>query len=151
MSSDDTRNLNDHELLLQLMAMFREFDTRLREHDARLGHLEEVIEARLYDTRPIWEAVQQEITELRSDVQQQATELRSDVQQQITELRSDVQQQITELRSDVQQQITELRAEVEKGFRMVNRKVGLFGEQVAELYAYQRDIEERVEKLEPKA
>jgi chromosome segregation ATPase len=129
------------------MAMFREFDTRFREHDARLGNLEEVIETRLYDTRPIWEAVQHQIT----DLQQQITELRSDVQQQITELRSDVQQQITELRSDVQQQITELRAEVEKGFRMVNRKVGLFGEQVAELYAYQRDMEERLEKVEPKA
>ena|ERR1041384_886500 len=136
MSNDDTQSLDDHELLLQLMAMFREFDTRFREHDARLGNLEEVIETRLYDTRPIWEAVQHQIT---------------DLQQQITELRSDVQQQITELRSDVQQQITELRAEVEKGFRMVNRKVGLFGEQVAELYAYQRDMEERLEKVEPKA
>src|ERR1041384_2814081 len=125
MSNDDTQSLDDHELLLQLMAMFREFDTRFREHDARLGNLEEVIETRLYDTRPIWEAVQHQIT--------------------------DVQQQITELRSDVQQQITELRAEVEKGFRMVNRKVGLFGEQVAELYAYQRDMEERLEKVEPKA
>src|ERR1041384_1338936 len=129
MSNDDTQSLDDHELLLQLMAMFREFDTRFREHDARLGNLEEVIETRLYDTRPIWEAVQH----------------------QITDLSSDVQQQITELRSDVQQQITELRAEVEKGFRMVNRKVGLFGEQVAELYAYQRDMEERLEKVEPKA
>src|ERR1041384_918250 len=125
MSNDDTQSLDDHELLLQLMAMFREFDTRFREHDARLGNLEEVIETRLYDTRPIWEAVQHQIT--------------------------DLQQQITELRSDVQQQITELRAEVEKGFRMVNRKVGLFGEQVAELYAYQRDMEERLEKVEPKA
>ena len=136
MSSDDTRNLNDHELLLQLMAMFREFDARHREHDARLGKIEAVIETRLYDTRPIWEAVQHQI---------------ADLQQQITELRSDVQQQITELRADVQQQITELRTEVEKGFRMVNRKVGLFGEQVAELYAYQRDMEDRIEKLEPKA
>lgn len=128
MSSDDTLSLNDHELLLQLTAMFREFDARQREfdtrqrefdarqrefdtllhqHDARLVNVEGTIASRLYDTRPIWEAVQSQINELRADV--------------------------------------------EKGFRKSDRKITLFYEQVAELYAYQRDIEERVEKLEPKA
>jgi len=143
MSNDDpTKNLDNHELLLQLLGMFRtfdervesfgerlqsfgerlqsfgerlqsfdallrDFDERLREHDARIESLEKTVEARLYDTRPLWEAVQL--------------------------------------------QIVELRAEMEKGFRRSDRKAALFHEQVSDLYAYQRDMEERLEKLEPKS
>jgi len=136
MSNDDpTKNLDNHELLLQLLGMFRTFDERvesfgerlqsfgerlqsfgallrdfherLREHDARIESLEKTVEARLYDTRPLWEAVQL--------------------------------------------QIVELRAEMEKGFRRSDRKAALFHEQVSDLYAYQRDMEERLEKLEPKS
>lgn len=114
MSSDDpTKNLDNHALLLQLIAMFREFDARQREFDARqrefaarLDALEKTVEARIYDTRPMWEAVQL--------------------------------------------QITDLRAEMEKGFRRSDRKAALFHEQVSDLYAYQRDMEDRLEKLEPK-
>jgi chromosome segregation ATPase len=122
MSNDDpTKNLDNHALLLQLIGMFRSFeerlqrfderlqrfDERLREHDARLESLEKTVEARLYDTRPLWEAVQL--------------------------------------------QIVELRAEMEKGFRRSDRKAALFHEQVSDLYAYQRDMDERLEKLEPKS
>jgi len=118
MSSDDTLSLSDHNLLVQLVSMFREFDAhlqrgldsieaKLREHDARLASLEKTVEARIYDTRPIWEAVQSQISELRADV--------------------------------------------EKGFRKSDRKTTLFYEQVSELYAYQRDLEERIEKLENKS
>jgi chromosome segregation ATPase len=142
MSDDDpTKNLDNHALLLQLIAMFRafeeqlksfdarlqgfdawlqgiderlqsfdarlqDFDARLREHDAKIESLERTLEARIYDTRPMWEAVQV--------------------------------------------QIVELRAEMEKGFRRSDRKAALFHEQVSDLYAYQRDMEERLEKLEPK-
>jgi len=108
MNDDDaTKNLDNHELLLQLIGMFRSFDERLREHDARIESLEKTVEARLYDTRPLWEAVQL--------------------------------------------QIVDLRAEMEKGFRRSDRKAALFHEQVSDLYAYQRDMDERLEKLEPKS
>ena len=108
MNDDDaTKNLDNHELLLQLIGMFRSFDERLQEHDARIESLEKTVEARLYDTRPLWEAVQL--------------------------------------------QIVELRAEMEKGFRRSDRKAALFHEQVSDLYAYQRDMDERLEKLEPKS
>lgn len=133
MSADDpTKNLDNHELLLQLIGTFgsfeerleatlqrfeerlrrveervKKFDERLQEHDLRIESLEKTVEARLYDTRPLWEAVQL--------------------------------------------QITELRAEMEKGFRRSDRKAALFHEQVSDLYAYQRDMDERLEKLEPKS
>lgn len=72
MSNDDpTKNLDNHALLLQLIGMFRafeerlqsfderlqHFDARLREHDAKIESLEKTVEARLYGTRPMWEAV----------------------------------------------------------------------------------------------
>lgn len=119
MSNDDpTKNLDNHELLLQLIGMFRSFEERLevrlqgfeerlREHDAKIESLEKTVEARLYDTRPMWEAVQLQIVELRADM--------------------------------------------EKGFRRSDRKAALFHEQVSDLYAYQRDMDERLEKLEPKS
>ena len=122
MSNDDpTKNLDNHALLLQLIGMFRsfeerlqsfderlqDFDERLREHDAKIESLEKTVEARLYDTRPMWEAVQL--------------------------------------------QIVELRAEMEKGFRRSDRKAALFHEQVSDLYAYQRDMDDRLEKLESKS
>lgn len=115
MSNDDaTKNLDNHELLLQLIGMFRSFEQRLqsfeerlREHDARIESLEKTVEARIYDTRPMWEAVQLQIAELRADM--------------------------------------------EKGFRRSDRKAALFHEQVSDLYAYQRDMDERLEKLEPQS
>ena len=133
MNDDDpTQNLDNHALLLQLIGTFRSFeerleallqsfeerlqrveerlqnfDERLREHDARIESLEKTVEARIYDTRPLWEAVQL--------------------------------------------QIVELRAEMEKGFRRSDRKAALFHEQVSDLYAYQRDMDDRLEKLESKS
>ena len=80
MSSDNlTHNLDDHTLLLELVTMFREFDGRQRAFGERLEALEEKLDAlqekvealeekveeRLYDTRPIWEAVRVQIMELR--------------------------------------------------------------------------------------
>lgn len=66
MSSDNlTHNLDDHALLLQLVTMFREFDGLQRGFDERLEALEEKVEERLYDTRPMWEAVRAQIIELR--------------------------------------------------------------------------------------
>jgi chromosome segregation ATPase len=45
--------------------------------DTRLGNLEEKVEHRLYDTRPIWETVQTDITKLQANGEQ----LQSDVNQ----------------------------------------------------------------------
>ncbi|HXF38227.1 MAG TPA: hypothetical protein VN687_00820 [Blastocatellia bacterium] len=85
MASDDvTKNLSDHELLLQLLEMFREFDARQREFDARqrdfdarLQTLERKVDERLYDTRPMWEAVQTQIADLRSEQEKEFRKLHS--------------------------------------------------------------------------
>jgi multidrug resistance efflux pump len=78
MASDDvTKNLSDHELLLQLLGMFREVDARQRDFDARLQTLERKVDERLYDTRPMWEAVQTQIADLRSEQEKEFRKLHS--------------------------------------------------------------------------
>src|SRR5712691_5608720 len=42
--------------------------TAVQNLDARLGSLEQKVEERLYDTRPIWEKVQMDIAQLQADV-----------------------------------------------------------------------------------
>jgi hypothetical protein len=84
MSGDDpTKNLDDHALLLELVGLFREFDARQGEFDARqrefdarqremaerLIALEQKVQQRLYDTRPMWEAVQSQIVDLRAEME----------------------------------------------------------------------------------
>jgi hypothetical protein len=61
MSADDlTQKLPDGPLG-QILA-------RLDSIDSRLGALEQKVEERLYDTRPLWEGVQAQLTELKSEV-----------------------------------------------------------------------------------
>lgn len=60
-SDDSTRNLDDHALLLQLVTLVREVGDRLQS-------LEQKVDERLYDTRPMWEAVQVQIGELREQI-----------------------------------------------------------------------------------
>jgi hypothetical protein len=81
---DLTRDLNDHELLLELFRMFqgfderqRGFDERQRGFDERLTALERKVDERLYDTRTMWEAVQSQIADLRSDQQTEFRKLNS--------------------------------------------------------------------------
>lgn len=77
MNSDErTENLDDHALLLQLITLVRESDARqgnrLQSLEDRLQSLEHKVDERLYDTRPMWEAVQVQLGELREEVGQMA-------------------------------------------------------------------------------
>lgn len=115
-----TKNPDDHGLLLQLVTMFREFDShqrelgeglqafteRLQAVEEGLQALEKKVDERLYDTRPMWEAVQL--------------------------------------------QISELREETAKGFRKLDSKWEMLAREVRDLYADERELERRVGNLEPK-
>jgi predicted nuclease with TOPRIM domain len=52
------------ELIQQLHARVNSIDARLNTLDQRLTSLEEKVDARLHETRPIWEAVRQRLTEI---------------------------------------------------------------------------------------
>jgi chromosome segregation ATPase len=56
MSEDTTRNLPGGDLG-EVLSILRSIDTRLTNVENRLTALEDKVEHRLYDTRPIWEQV----------------------------------------------------------------------------------------------
>ncbi len=73
MSEDTTKNLDrrsfEERVLAEFAAMRSEFaavNTRLDNLDARLTSLEEKVDARLRETRPIWEGVQLRLTNIEA-------------------------------------------------------------------------------------
>jgi uncharacterized coiled-coil protein SlyX len=70
MNDDATRNLPnsfEERVLAEFAAMRREFAEQremIQRLDARLTSLEDKVDARLRETRPIWEGVQQQLTEI---------------------------------------------------------------------------------------
>ncbi len=76
MSSEDfTQKLPDSDRLDQLITLAQGIETLVGGIDVRLTSLEEKVDARLHDTRPIWESVRSDIAELRKGQEQ----LRSDM------------------------------------------------------------------------
>lgn len=59
-----------------------------------------------------------------------------------------VQTQIAEVESSLRTEIQGLRAEMEKGFRIMDRRLEYYSGEVTKLYAYERDLEDRVDKIE---
>ena len=81
MSEDLTRNLPpssfEERVLNELAAMRTDFnsrldslDRRLTSLDSRLTSLEDKVDARLRETRPIWEGVQQRLTEIEAQLKE---------------------------------------------------------------------------------
>jgi chromosome segregation ATPase len=62
MSDDTTEKLKDNRRLDQLLTLVQGIDERLKV-------LEQKVDERLYDTRPLWEGVQTQLTELRAEVE----------------------------------------------------------------------------------
>lgn len=62
MSDEPTVNLDENGRLDQLLTLVQGIDTRLKT-------LEQKVDERLYDTRPLWEGVQAQLTELRAEVE----------------------------------------------------------------------------------
>lgn len=110
--------------------------TMVQSIDSRLLNLEDRVESRLFDTRPNLEAIQSQLAEV-IDSQQK---LREDQQR----LREETTDQIQGVRSD----LANLRAETEKGFRTIDRRMERQIGEFERLRAYQRDLEDRVDKLE---
>ncbi|MEK6287841.1 MAG: hypothetical protein AABO57_19145 [Acidobacteriota bacterium] len=132
MSKDLTQKLNgsQDEKLDRIIAAVERLETRL-------DSLETKVDKRLKDTLPMWEAVQAQLTELR-------TEVKADLQELRTEFKAD----LNEFRTEVKADIETLRQEMEKGFRKLRHQFDLFNRSIGELYADLRDQGERLDKLE---
>ena len=58
-------------------ARLQNFDARLQGFDSRLEALERKVDERLYDTRPMWEAVQTQMAEFRGSTELEFRKLNS--------------------------------------------------------------------------
>jgi chromosome segregation ATPase len=117
MSDDATRNLLS-DRLDQVISLVKNLTDKHTETNARVERLERVLEERLYDTRPIWEAVQAELREISKRVGNFTAEL------------------------------AEMRVENSNGFRSVDRKIGVLGKTLIDMTADIRELQDKVEKIE---
>ena len=93
--------------------------------DKRLTNLEASVEQRLRATQPIWEAVQKDLAEVKQDL-------------------AEVKQDLAEVKQD----LAEFRANTEKAFRTIDRRMEKQIGEFERLHAYQRDLEDRVDRIE---
>jgi chromosome segregation ATPase len=127
MSEDLTQNLpgSQNDALAQILSAVQGLDARVQSLDAkvqsmdnRLGTLEQKVDERLLETRPIWEKVVADIERLQTNV------------------------------SQLHEGQETLRREVNTGLRDINRKFSIFNDTLKQMQADYRDIYDRVRDLE---
>ncbi len=112
MSEDITRRLPDQpgslEELVRLVQTFR----------TELAELKQTVEARLHDTRPIWEKVQADIAQLQEGQQR------------------------------IEEKLEALRDDTRTGLRNLKRDFGILNDTFLEVRGEYRDLDRRVYRLE---
>ena len=98
----------------------------LRSILARLDKLEDKVDRRLQETRPIWERVLAELAELRTQLH--------------TEL--------TQVRTEMREGFEKVYVEMDNGMRRVARQVDVLNHNVLEVRADLRYLDQRITKLE---
>jgi chromosome segregation ATPase len=141
MSKDLTQKLNGtlEDKVDRLITAVQSMDSRLGSLEIKVGSLETKVDQRLRDTLPIWEAVQAQLAEIRESLQRQGESL-----QRLAESQQRLQEDMNGLRAEV----ASLRADTEKGFRTFDRRMERQIGEFEKLHAYQRDLEDRVDKIE---
>jgi predicted RNase H-like nuclease (RuvC/YqgF family) len=117
MSDDATQNLLQAKVD-QLVIMVKDLISKHAETDARLERIERVLEERLYDTRPIWEAVPAQLQEISERVGRLITEM------------------------------AQMPVENGNAFRAVDRKIGVLSKTLIDMTADIRELQDKVEKIE---
>jgi septal ring factor EnvC (AmiA/AmiB activator) len=83
-TSDLTQDLSAVEMLRLVLADVRDMKSRLGAVEDRLGGLEAIVEDRLKDTRPIWQAINQRTERIEAGlgaVEKEIAEVRKDLRQ----------------------------------------------------------------------
>jgi tetrahydromethanopterin S-methyltransferase subunit G len=102
----------------QVINAIQQVDTRVQSLESGFQALDEKVEQRLHDTRPIWEAVQSRLDGI--DARLKSVEL----------------------------EIAQLRADTSTGFRAVDRKIGILSKNMIDMTADIRKLQDRIEKIE---
>lgn len=128
--------------------------------ESRLESLEIKVDQRLRDTQPIWETVQAQLAEIRESQQSLAESQQSLVESQQSLVESqqilveshqrlvESQQKLVEDMHVLRAEVASLRADTEKGFRTIDRRMERQIGEFERLHAYQRDLEDRIDKIE---
>jgi chromosome segregation ATPase len=166
MSDDATRNLLS-DRFDQLTTLVKSVIANQSKTDARVERLERVLEERLYDTRPIWEALRAQVQELEGRVgaiESEITEMRAEMtgmraemtgmraemtgmRAEMTAMRAQLTEMLTQM-IEMLRHITEMRVETGNGFRAVDRKIGVLGKTLIDMTADIRELQDKVEKIE---
>jgi hypothetical protein len=139
------------ETVNHLVTIVQTIDSRLLELeakvDSRFVDLEAKVDSRLHDTRPNLEAIQSQLTQVIDSQQRVREEMSGElrgVRSDLSSLREEMSGEIQGVRND----LSSLRAETEKGFRTIDRRMERQIGEFERLHAYQRDLEDRVDKIE---
>jgi chromosome segregation ATPase len=152
MSKDLTQNLNGslEDKVDRLIIAVESMDSRLGNIEARLGNVEERlgdVEARLGNV----EGRLGNLEDRLGSVEDRLGSLETKVEERLKDTRpmwEAVQTQIAEVESSLRTEIQGLRAEMEKGFRIMDRRLEHYYGEVTKVYAYERELEDRVDKIE---
>jgi uncharacterized phage infection (PIP) family protein YhgE len=151
MREDLTKDLPSSagEKLTQILSTVQRLDSTVERLDSRLGSLEQTVEVRLYDTRPIWEKVNTDIAELQAG-QHRHTEgqQRLEEGQQRLEER---QQRFEEGQQRLEEGQESLRGEsreIRTLLRDIFRRLSIFNDTMVTMQADYRDIYDRVREIE---
>ncbi len=127
MSEEPTQNL-PQDGVRQILARLDSIDSRLDNVEGRLSALEDKVDRRLHDTRPMWEQVL-----VRLDA----------VEGQLVSFGA---------RTDgFEKRLDDFGLELRSSLRRFERSVGKLANDVLEVRGYQDDLEARMDKLESKA
>ena len=180
MTDDITKNLSDSEKLDFLVNAVSDMNRRLGTVEQRQGSLEQLVQARLYDTRPLWEAVIQRLDNLQQQVdglRQEVAELRQqghDLRQEVAELRqqgnglhqefADLRQEFAELRQEfaelrrridnIELQLEAIRAHLQRHDDKLGKiieQLGVLNDDVLDVRAGHRNLLKRMRVLEEAA
>ena len=105
----------------------------------RMESLEKKVEDRLYDTRPIWEKVLVDITQL-----QEGQQRLEEGQQRLEE----GQHRLEEGQQRFEEKLETLRDETRTGMRNLKRQFGILNDTFLEVRADYKDLDKRVYELE---
>lgn len=138
MSKDLTQNLNGslEDKIDRLIFAVQSMDSRLGNVEARLGNVED----RLGKVEDRLGNLEERLGSLETKVEERLKDTRP--------MWEAVQTQIAEVESSLRSEIQGLRAEMEKGFRMMDRRLEHYYGEVTKVYAYERELEDRVDKIE---
>ncbi len=141
MSNNLTEKLNDSldDKVDRLIAAVQSMDSRLES-------LETKVDQRLRETQPIWEGVQRQLAEISESQRSLVESQRSLIESQQSLVES--QQSLVEDMKGLRAEVASLRADTEKGFRTFDRRMERQIGEFERLHAYQRDLEDRVDKIE---